>query len=671
MFKEQYVRDNDRLEAKEALFMEIQDKLTQEQQTKVKRNRFVRWTAIAATMLLVFGGTLGLVLPKAKKADINKEQQSLSADSVLDYATLYDMVETLGGSNGWHGRGLGGFMNDGMVLVEDEVPMAEMAAPAAAPAEDSSGSSTAYFQNETGHSETNVQVAGVDEADILKTDGKYIYYLVQNTLYIAFADGINTRVLSSTLLDSREDGYWHSSMEMYLLGDRLMIISQGWSVMWIARGLNSYESGYNNTRITIYDVSNRSRPVEELSLGQSGSYVSSRMIGDMVYLITSHYIYDALKDQPKTFVPLISAGNTETLLPASDVLVYGTPAESAYTVIGAINLKSGTAHESAKAVFGSTGNIYCSGEHLLVAQSEYTYNVSDIAPDKKGENVQITESASNTKLILFQLDHGKITKLAQGTVPGSLLNQFSMDEYKGVFRVVTSVNRWVQRIYTDGLDRYEYDSEDYNCLYTLNQDLEILGKIEKLAKDEWVKSVRFDGDIGYFVTFRQVDPLFAVDLSDPKKPRVLSALKIPGFSEYLHVYGEEWLLGLGYQADEKTGRREGVKLSMFDISNKADVRELSTANLDAAYTVVGYNHKAILVHAERNIIAFPADNAYYIYTYHADTGFSLLKKVGVSDDIWSSNLRGLFIGSNFYVLSESGMTVIDMISWERISKLNW
>ena len=242
-----------------------------------------------------------------------------------------------------------------------------------------------------------------------------------------------------------------------------------------------------------------------------------------------------------------------------------------------------------------------------------------------------------------------------------------MDEYKDVFRVVTSVNSWQQRIYTDGVDTYEYDSTNTNSLYTLDADLNILGKIENLAKDEYVQSVRFDGDIGYFVTFRQVDPLFAVDLSNPAAPRVLDALKIPGFSEYLHVFMDNLLLGIGYNADESTGRTQGVKLSMFDTSNKANVTQITTASVDASWTIVGNNHKAILVDAEKNLIAFPADSSYFIYRYTTDKGFELAAKVSMTADLSSWNLRGLFIGNYFYVLGDSGVTVISLVDFTTLT----
>ena len=674
MFKEQYIRDNEKLHAKEALFMEIQDKLNQESKKTSRRSTVLRWTAVAAAALLVVGGTLGIVLANARTtkpgpADHPQVLSADAADTVKAFDSYDELYNTIISMNSGRGAVLGGMTDD--IAVEEEASSADMAAPSAAPAEGATGATTQANDGGSGHSETNVQVAGVDEADIIKTDGEYIYYIYDNTLYIARAAGKDTQVLSKTSLDDSGDTYWRSSAEMYLLGDRLMIISQGWSVVWVAREGSPYESGQNETRVMIFDVSNRNRPKEVTTLGQSGSYVSSRMIGDMVYLVTSQYVYGVFKNEPITYVPSTSVNDEARVLPASDVLVCGTPNESAYTVIGAINLKSGTAHQSAKALFGGTGNIYCSGEHLLIAQSNYTEDVRPIAPDKNGKNVQITASESTTKLVLFSLDDGKIEKLASGAVPGYLLNQFAMDEYKGVFRIVTTVNKWVQYIYTDGVDTYDYESENYNCLYTLDAELNMLGKIENLAKDEWVESVRFDGDIGYFVTFRQTDPLFAVDLSDPNRPKVLSSLKIPGFSEYLHVYGEGLLFGIGYQADEDTGRREGVKLSMFDTSNKAKVTELTTERLDATNTVVGYNHKAILVDVNRNLIAFPADGAYYIYSYDAQKGFEQLKKVGVSNDMWSDGLRGLFIDKTFYVVSEKGITVIDMNAWEVETSLKW
>ncbi len=670
MFKEQYIRDNDKLHAKETLLMEIKEKHAREEKRFSRQQKFVRYGAVAAAFILVIGGVLGVwfanrgtdtTTTTEMTLEANAQDATNSTVSIESYDDIYDMIEEM--QYGYYDYG----MRDGVTVTEeaavDDAVMATQEAEVAAKdtATGSSGGTNDY-------SETNVQVKGVDEADIVKTDGDYIYYIADNQLNIIDANGANTKLVSTTLLDS-DDSWWGYSSEMFLLGDRLMVISQGYNTVWINDSNGSYESGTDQTKAIIYDISNPAKPVQIISLGQSGNYVSSRMIGDYVYLVTAQYVYNAVRSTPITYIPSVSIDSESKLLSTSDLYVYGTPQSSAYTVIGSINLRNGAKHASVKAVFGGTSDLYANADHMLLAINEYDSDTSPIAPDKDGKNVQITTGQSNTELILLSLKEGEITKIASGAVPGSLLNQFSMDEYNDVFRIVTTVDWWEQRVYTDGLDTYEYDSKNYNNLYTLDLDLNIIGKIENLAEDEYVQSVRFDGDVGYFVTFRQVDPLFAVDLSNPKAPKVLSKLKIPGFSEYLQTFGNGLLFGIGYDADEDTGRTLGVKMSMFDTSDKTDVTELFTEAVDADWTIIGNNHHAILVDADKNLIAFPADNDYYIYRYYAGTGFELAARVDLGSDLSSWNLRGLFIGNDFYVLSESSVTVISVTNFGVLTTL--
>jgi uncharacterized secreted protein with C-terminal beta-propeller domain len=573
-------------------------------------------------------------------------------ESVTSYDDIYGMVEAMQRNSGFYGGG---------VMMEGAMASDTMAAPAAAGDAKTESAAAAPVDSGSGmdYSETNVQVKGVDEADIVKTDGSYIYYVAGNQLNILKPDGAATRLVSSTPLSS-DDSWWGYNSEMFVLGNRLVIITQTFNTVWVNDANGNYETNTDQTSAVIYDISTPAKPVQVVSLGQSGSYVSSRMIGDYVYLVTSQYIYSPVKGTPITYIPATSVGAESKLLMPTDLYIGGNPQNAAYTVVGSINLKSGSNFTSAKAVFGGTSDLYATADHLLLAFARYEEEVLPIASDKDGKNVQITRSSSSTDLVLLGLSEGQITKLASGNVPGNLLNQFSMDEYKNVIRVVTTLNNSEQRIFTDGVDTYEYDSTSANALYTLDLNLKVLGKIENLAKDEFVKSVRFDGEIGYFVTFRQVDPLFAVDLKNPAYPRVLDALKIPGFSEYLHVFKDNLLLGIGYNADETTGMMQGVKLSMFDTTVKTNIREVTTANVDASWTVVGSNHKAILVDAEKNLIAFPADSNYYIYRYTQDKGFELAARVGMTADLSSWNLRGMFIGDYFYVLGDSGITVISL-----------
>ena len=665
MFKEQYIRDNDKLKAKETLLMEIKEKNTRERIALTPKQKFVRYGAVFAAFLLVAVSVFG-VINANKPGSAAPQNAALSAagdqaetakpavTTVESYDDIYGMIETMQNSG----------MDSGGVMMESAVADGAVAAAPAAAGDaktEMAAEAPATTAGGLDYSETNVQVKGVDEADIVKTDGSYIYYVAGNQLNILKPDGAATRLVSSTAL-SGDDCWWGYNSVMFLLNNRLMIITQSFNTVWVNDASGRYETNTDQTSAVIYDVSNPEKPLQVVSLGQSGSYVSSRMIGDYVYLVTSQYIYNPVRGTPITYIPATTDGAESKLLAPADLYIGGNPQSAAYTVIGSVNLKSGANFTSAKAVFGGTSELYANADHLLLAFSRYDEETLPIAPDKDGKNVQITRSSSSTDLVLLGLAEGQITKLAGGNVPGSLLNQFSMDEYKGVFRVVTTLNSWEQRIYTDGVDTYEYDSTSANALYTLDLDLNVLGKIENLAKDEFVKSVRFDGSIGYFVTFRQVDPLFAVDLSNPASPRILDTLKIPGFSEYLHVFRDNLLLGIGYNADENTGRMQGVKLSMFDTSDKANVREVNTAKVDASWTVVGSNHKAILVDAEKNLIAFPADSNYYIYRY-TDKGFELASRVSMTADLSSWNLRGLFIGDNFYVLGDSGVTVISLIDF--------
>ena len=638
--------------------MEIKEKNAREKIALTPKQKFVRYGAVFAAFLLVAAGVFGaLYANRGTNAAATPENLTLSAASapteINSYDDVYAMIEAM--QNGYGNRGgvvASGAMMDGAMV------KTESATTAAAPSAAAMEAPAVAMDSNVDYSGTNVQVKGVDEADIVKTDGNYIYYLAANQLNILKADGAKTTLVSSTSL-SADDSWWGYNSELFILGTRLMVITQSYNTVWINDVNGGYENNTDQTTAVIYDISNPAKPVQVVSLGQSGSYVSARMVGDYVYLVTSQYVYNLVKETPVTYIPATTVGAETKLLQPTDLYMGGNPQSAAYTVVGAINLKSGANFSSAKAVFGGTSQLYANADHLLLAIAQYSEETLPIAPDKDGKNVQITNGSNSTDLVLLGIREGQITKLASGNVPGSLLNQFSMDEYKNVFRVVTTLNSWQQRIYTDGVDTYEYDNTNTNALYTLDQNLSILGKIENLAKDETVQSVRFDGDIGYFVTFRQVDPLFAVDLSNPAYPRVLNALKIPGFSEYLHVFKDNLLLGIGYSADEKTGATQGVKLSMFDTTNKSNVKEIATEKVDASWTIVGSNHKAILVDAEKNLIAFPADSNYYIYRY-TEKGFELAAKVNMTADLSSWNLRGLFIGNYFYVIGESGLTVISL-----------
>ena len=256
-----------------------------------------------------------------------------------------------------------------------------------------------------------------------------------------------------------------------------------------------------------------------------------------------------------------------------------------------------------------------------------------------------------------------------------------MDENGDYFRIVTTINRYstvtTQRDKTEpatDIAIFPSQNETGNNLYVLDSQLKIVGKIEDMAKGERVYSVRFDGNIGYFVTFRQVDPLFAADLSNPKAPKILSELKIPGFSEYLHPYAKDRLFGLGKDADEKSGGVLGMKLSMFDVADKTKVSEKHKIVLDSRFmwSEASYNHKAILVAPEKNLIAFPAGDKYLVFSYSESEGFVKKAEIGLgsSEVYYYQGLRGLYIGEYLYVYSPTSISVYSMKDFTLVSTLN-
>jgi len=538
------------------------------------------------------------------------------------------------------------------------------------------------------YSKTNVQVEGIDEGDIVKTDGTHIYSLWKGKLSIFYADGANTRIVSETNVVDAQDTYpvtfWNESntlqehryeyaQEMYICGNLVIIVTQAYSYSTPA-GF-SYWGSYQTSaacKLYIYDVSKPVAPELIYELGQDGSFLASRLMGNTLYLLSSHHVYDYVKGLPETFVPAVYSGASKSLVSADCIAIMPYVNSIGYVVVSAVDVLSGTVVAN-QALLGSGSLVYMSEQNIYIAG--YEYKMEESAPYKEDIYTVVDYSSGTiTNIIRLDISNGGVKYAAYGSVPGYLDSQFSMDEYKGYLRVVTTSNFNKYSLYTDevrGFTNYRWDeNESSNGLYVFDLSLDCIGVVDNLAPNERVYSVRFSGDIGYFVTFRTVDPLFAVDLSNPKKPVVLSALKIPGFSEYLHVYSDGLLFGLGYGADEKTGMRDTMKLSMFDTSNPANVTETHTLSINSNYSTALYNHKAILVDAEKDIIGFAADNEYLVYGYNAQTGFYLRTSIKLNDTWWNDS-RGLYISGSFYVVSENGIAVIDMTTFNLVRMVSY
>ena len=509
---------------------------------------------------------------------------------------------------------------------------------------------TPSMSKESDYSETNIQVEGVDESDIVKTDGEYIYSLFNDYLNIFKVDDGVIEKISTINTEETKENKSSFSFGMYLKGNKLIILKKLYPS--IAYGINEiiprYDySNIHETIISIYNIEDRSNPKLINELTQSGTYVSSRLIDNNLYIVTNYYVNDGINyDDINTFVPKVRT-NGERTIKLKDITILPKTYSNSYLVITGTDINDSDDFISTKAILGNSSDIYADLDSLYVA-SYYSESFFDFYTIK-------------TNIIKFSLDKGKVSMEASGVVNGKLLNQFSMDEYDNYFRVVTT--------------SVDSSRTSNNNLYILDKNLKVKSKLEDLAKEERVYSVRFDKEIVYFVTFKQVDPLFVADLSDPLNPVIKSELKIPGFSDYLHVYNEKYLFGLGYDADLE-GRAEALKISMFDIQDKLNVKEKFKTLISDEYSwsEASYNHKAILISSKKNIIAFPYDFSYVIYKFDEETGFEKLSEIDFSEEYneyFYSSGRGIYIDDYIYVLSSNQITSMNLLTLEKIGTLKY
>ena len=527
------------------------------------------------------------------------------------------------------------------------------------------------------YSRTNTQVAGVDEGDIVKTDGEYIYVLSGNEIVILQAQGKDSaEVARLTVAEMADDGLaWEYVQEFYVNDGLLSVILLKNQYLPATDDLASSDIAFSTrimplksvTYVSIYDVSDKENITLKAELGQDGNFVNSRLKDGKLYLLSSYNSWQNWqKDDLLSYVPCLYADEEIKAVAVEDISILPKSQSAEYTVINEIDLKKAKI-TSTIGLLGGYATVYMNEDNLYLA-----YNHYNVAKEEKNiEQRKVEEYTNTNQTKLVRIDLKEMEAAAAATIDGYLLNQFAMDEYEGNLRIAATVDRYVYQTWQEqvkGYSNYQtIEEKNANCLYVLNPHLEIIGKIEDLAPDERIYSVRFDGEVGYFVTFRQVDPLFSVDLSNPQAPKVMGELKIPGFSQYLHVYDDGLLFGLGMTADEDTGRTGSLKLSMFDVSDPYDVTEKHQLILEENYSTALYNHKAVLVAKEKDLIAFPLDQSYEVYGYDEMNGF---KKLGeITTDRWLGDSRGMYIGDYFYVCSDEQVSVLDMNNFTVVQEI--
>ncbi len=699
MFKDAYRKKNDAVHVREDLLDEIKMERVERVRTEQQKKRRLRpWyiaiPAIAAAAAACVAIVVGVNVHNGKNADsLASGAKSAEAEYVGQTNSVSAPMLSAAGPNAPETaasyEAIGETMEarrsrsrSGMYYGTDAAVPEEMREPAplmepteaAAPTVSVEMNSVSFTETGDGtvkqYSGTNNQVEGVDEADIVKTDGTWIYALNESKrkVYILAADGENTAVVGTIKLKTPKDSdtYWRDYSEMMLYGDRLYLL--GTHSDW---GDDVSDQDRTFTFAETYDLGDRTEPKRIASHKQQGAYQTARLIGDRLLIVSDYRIYSWYPiDDPVPYCPKVVTNDESVTLQPGEIYINPDSEENGFTVVTTIGAADGTEYDSHKAVLGGCSQVYCSGSDLLIASNEYRSERSDEQTADDGRHFVKIVSGTDTNLFRFTIEDGRIEAAASAKLNGSLLNQFSMDAYNGFYRLVVTRSDSEETIWTDGIDTYEWNSSSDCALYVLDGTLCEVGAIKDLAKDERVQSVRFMGDVAYFVTFRQVDPLFSADLSDPYDPKILSTLKIPGFSAYLHPFGEGKLVGVGFDADEEHGWTENVKLSMFDISDPANVTEAFSLSLkDVYYTSVQYNHKIIFADAESGTVAFPADGVYLVFRAD-ESGFREIGRIETDSGYWFGDARGLFIDDVFYVIGDNEVFILSFETMEKLASVN-
>lgn len=516
------------------------------------------------------------------------------------------------------------------------------------------------------YSKTNIQVQNVDEADIVKTDGTYIYYVVSGKVYII--ESKNLEIKSVIAYNSNND---YSPNEIYINNNKLIVLGNYYEYETNKNRadeeekVRDYVSVRSNSfaKAIVYDISNKENPVMDREVALDGNYINSRMIGENIYFISvkpSRY-YTNIKDDD--ILPLVQdTARTEKLkkIECTDIAYFKDTNNYNFMLVGGFNITNDE-EVNVETFFGASDEIYASENNLYITQINY------------GEHY--SHNGCKTTIYKFNLSNSHINLQCKGEVNGYLNNQFSMDEYNGNLRIATTVYK----------ENTLEEANTSNELIVLDKDLKEIGKIENLAVGEKIYSVRFIGKIGYIVTFKQIDPLFVIDLENPEKPEIKGELKIPGYSSYLHPYDETHIIGIGYNT-KSNGHggitNDNMKLSMFDVSDLERPKEIFNIDVGEGYTYsdISYNHKVLFYNKNKDLIGFPL--TYRELKAKDDRNGFIMLKINLEENKFEkygeilqkidyrTNIdRVIYIQDTLYTLSETEIISYNLNTVEKIKTL--
>lgn len=402
------------------------------------------------------------------------------------------------------------------------------------------------------YSKTYSQVDGVEEADVIKNNGKNIFVIDDENEILIYED---TQIVGK--IDEFKFSYDNDEnpvddadyiCALYLKDNKLIVNT--WKEYYKNKGYIS------STSIYIYDVKDASSPELLYSFTQDGYYFDSRMIDSRLYVMSNNS--SNYSEQNSDFHIVTKENGKKNIIPASSIMYCEDAADTSCIVISAIDIESAEQNSLTKAFFGCGANVYCNLDNLYITNNDWN---------------------GDTQIIKVGLYEEEIKFLAKATVNGFVNNQFAIDEKDGYLRIATT-------------------DESSNNLYILDDKLNKVGEITGFAKDESIKASKYIGDMCYLITYEETDPLFVIDVSNPTKPIIKGSVEITGFSSQLIPMDENTLLGIGYDDDERN-----LKLVLFDISNSLKPRVIDSYVFENIKSRAQWLYKVIVRIEEKNQIA--------------------------------------------------------------------
>jgi len=538
-------------------------------------------------------------------------------------------------------------------------------------------------------SQTNTQVMGIDEGDVVKVNENILITTANNKIYIV---DVKTNTILSTLdyTIEQSDTVALYPQELFLLGNQLIIIGSKSTTTQNPNmeGDGLYRFfwwwGYQDTFVQVYDLTDPSHLDLSHSFEVKGNYFTARLSEGKLLVITNQYntmLYTQGKEEPEVIEPSVTdVLNDVTVSSIDKGTAYVLPGQEGNSFVNIMRYDFNTnAEPSLTSYLGWIQTLYMNEDALVLSQARYVYD----------EKTQL--GSTFTDLLKFNVDTLKLE--AQASIEGYLLNQFALDIYNGNLRV--ALTNWSN---TGGV---------VNTVAVFNGSLKLLDQINDLAPNESIRAVRFINEKGYVVTFENIDPLFVLDLSNPSAIKVVGELKVPGFSTYLHPVSDNVLFGIAedlelveYKEGDVTrisANRLGVKISLFDVSDPSNPREITSLRiLDGnGYTEAAYNHKAIVLDPVNNLVYLPFGNYNYSstcgkdgtvtnecqYTYEYESGIKVLRITETAvelvhtislkgDETFNSWIyRSAFVENQLYVLGYNAIKVYDRTTYELITSI--